>query len=70
MEDGGIGKRKVKSGNQSLRTQRLSGKEMVWPPKTCPRPSLGLRPAIEEFRLHGGIYRRGAENAEGLLDED
>ena len=36
-------------------------------PKTCPRPSLGPHPAIEEFRLHGGIYRRAAENAEGLF---
>lgn len=28
MEDGGIGKWKVKSGNKSLRTQRLSGKKL------------------------------------------
>ena len=39
----------------------------LWPPKTYPRPSLGPRPAIEEFRLRGGIDRGGAENAEGFV---
>ena len=32
---------------------------IVWPPQTCPRPSLPPRPAGGDFRLRGGIHDYG-----------